>query len=134
LIFIGQIKLKVFLIREVSFVKFSFTSLSLSYNCISPYDISCQLGKDFIFLSIIIQPAKVENVTISINADNTQNLIFFFLNSFGVKKNLNKQTIKTIVSANTSIENTIVVSFAIKAFMSFKLIQSPAKNLTSSTV
>ncbi|MDR1944523.1 MAG: hypothetical protein LBQ59_00030 [Candidatus Peribacteria bacterium] len=47
---------------------------------------------------------------------------------------MNKKIIKTIVSANVSTEKIIVVTFAIKAFMSFKLIQSPAKNLTSSTV
>jgi hypothetical protein len=122
------------LIKAVSLVKFSFTSLSLSYSCTSPYDISCQLGRDFIFWSIIIQPVKVESVKISVKADNIQNLIFFFLNSFGVRKNLNKNIIKTIVSARTKTEKIIVVSFAIKAFISFKLIQSQAKNLTSSTV
>ncbi|MDR2640019.1 MAG: hypothetical protein LBC61_01435 [Candidatus Peribacteria bacterium] len=56
------------------------------------------------------------------------------MNSFGVRKNLKRKNIKIIVSANTSTENTIVVSFAINAFISFKLIQSDVKKLTSSIV
>ncbi|MDR0771748.1 MAG: hypothetical protein LBF15_01455 [Candidatus Peribacteria bacterium] len=66
--------------------------------------------------------------------DKIQNATFFFFCSFGVRKALNKNIINAIVSTNTNAEKTIKTTCAIKAFISFKLIQRLVKNLTSSTV
>ncbi|MBT3853710.1 hypothetical protein HOF65_07250 [bacterium] len=54
--------------------------------------------------------------------DNIQYLIFFCLNSFFVRENLNKFIIKNIVSIKSNIENIIASACQIKLFISFRFI------------
>jgi len=100
----------------------------------SQWAISCQLGRFLIFSSITIQIEPVTKVRKSIVAAIIQYLIFFCLYSFFTIVSLNKYIIKNNVSIKTNIENIVVTAVEIKLLISFKFIQSEAKNLTSSIV
>jgi hypothetical protein len=56
------------------------------------------------------------------------------LNSFGVRKNLNKNITKTIVSTNKIPPNIHLTAVVIKLLISLTFIQIERKNLTSSIV
>ncbi|MDP2396713.1 MAG: hypothetical protein Q8S84_04745 [bacterium] len=109
-------------------------SFELSYIWISQYAISCQFGKDLIFLSSIIQPLHDPNAKNNISTHKIPNLIFFCLNSFFVNKNFAKYIIRNKTSINTIIENITVTDLRIKLLISFRFIHKLLKNLTSSTV
>jgi hypothetical protein len=122
-IFTGQIRLVVSVINADSLLKVSdFFSKSLSNICIFQYASSCQLGNALIFLSINIQLDTVINVIINIKVLIIHLVILFFLNSFLVKRNLNKNIINVKISRSTIIEKIIQIAVSIKLLMSFKLI------------